>query len=53
VYTTVIGKITKQKLDIDQDWAGRIVMFPNELAHTVYPFFTSDEHRISVAGNVV
>lgn len=53
VYTTVIGKITKQKLDIDQDWAGRIIMFPNELAHTVYPFFTSDEHRISVAGNLV
>lgn len=53
VYTTIIGKITKQKLDIDQDWVGRIIMFPNELIHTVYPFFTSDDYRISVAGNIV
>lgn len=53
VYTTIVGRITKQKFEVDQDWAGRIVMFPNELVHTVYPFFTSDNYRISIAGNII
>jgi hypothetical protein len=52
VYSSILGNIINEKLEIDQDWAGRIVMFPSKLLHTVYPFFTSDEYRISVAGNI-
>ena len=52
VYSSILGNIINEKLEIDQDWAGRIVMFPSKLLHTVYPFFTSDDYRISVAGNI-
>jgi len=27
-------------------------MFPAKLLHIVYPFFTSDGYRISIAGNL-
>jgi len=27
-------------------------MFPSQLIHAVYPFYTSDEYRISVSGNI-
>ncbi len=52
VYSSILGNIINEKLEIDQDWVGRIVMFPSKLLHTVYPFFTSDDYRISVAGNI-
>jgi len=29
-----------------------LVLFPAHLSHTVYPFYTSDEERISIAGNL-
>ena len=29
-----------------------LILFPSSLAHTVYPFYTSDEERISIAGNL-
>ena len=28
-------------------------MFPSLLSHNVNPFYTSDEYRISIAGNLV
>jgi hypothetical protein len=52
VYSSILGNIINEKLEVDQDWAGRIAMFPSKLLHTVYPFFTSDEYRISIAGNL-
>ena len=29
-----------------------LILFPSSLGHTVYPFYTSDEERISIAGNL-
>lgn len=29
-----------------------LILFPSDLSHTVYPFFTSDEERISISGNL-
>ena len=46
------GEIITHRLNIDKTWEGKIVMFPSYLMHTVYPFFTSDEYRISIAGNI-
>ena len=31
---------------------GRIAIFPSNFYHMVYPFYTSDEYRISISGNV-
>ena len=29
-----------------------LILFPSHLFHTVYPFYTSDEERISISGNL-
>lgn len=52
VYSSILGNIINEKLEVTNGWEGRIVMFPSKLLHTVYPFFTSDNYRISVAGNI-
>lgn len=31
----------------------KIIFFPAQLKHWVYPFYTSDEERISVSGNII
>jgi len=36
----------------DKRYEGKICLFPAFLHHSVFPFYTSDEYRISVAGNV-
>ena len=51
-HTTNLGRIQGHPLTIDKFWEGNMVMFPAEMRHVVYPFFTSDDYRISVAGNV-
>ena len=30
----------------------KIIMFPAGLNHVVYPFYTSDDYRITISGNV-
>ena len=52
VYNTVLGKIVNTPLFVESGWEGKIVMFPSELLHIVYPFQTSDDYRISIAGNL-
>jgi hypothetical protein len=39
-------------LDVDYRWEGTIAMFPSNLQHQVFPFYTSDEERITIAGNL-
>jgi hypothetical protein len=51
-YTTILGEIKIQKLDICKEWEGTMILFPAGLRHTVYPFYTSDDIRVSVAGNL-
>jgi len=51
VYTDVLGKISTHPLPIDKKWEGKICVFPAELYHQVYPFYTSAGLRISLAGN--
>ncbi len=52
VYNTAVGKIANCPLFVESGWEGRIVMFPSQLLHIVYPFQTSDDYRISIAGNL-
>ena len=52
VYTNFLGKIVHSALNVDKSWEGTIVMFPSSLNHIVYPFYTSDKYRISIAGNL-
>ena len=52
VYTTALGNIVNMPLFVESGWEGRIVMFPAKLLHMVYPFQTTDDYRISIAGNL-
>tara|TARA_B100002019_G_C21040096_1_gene484064 strand:- start:30 stop:752 length:723 start_codon:yes stop_codon:yes gene_type:complete len=40
-------------LNVDKSYVGKVLLFPATLSHMVYPFFTSDDIRITVSGNIV
>jgi hypothetical protein len=44
--------IDQRDLGIDKSKEGYVAIFPSTLDHLVYPFYSSDEYRITVAGNV-
>jgi hypothetical protein len=47
-----IGQIVSHAIPADNEWEGKMALFPASLNHQVYPFYTSDEYRISISGNV-
>lgn len=51
-YSTFDGRIIATPIYVDKTMEGTVTMFPGSLTHCVYPFFTSDSERISIAGNV-
>lgn len=53
VYVNSIGQVTTKQLHVDKSFEGKIMLFPAKMMHCVYPFYTSNEYRISVAGNVM
>lgn len=40
------------QIGVSKNMEGHIIMFDSTLKHLVYPFFTSEEFRISLAGNL-
>ena len=48
-----LGGIQTANLPVDKTWEYKTALFPSSLLHGVYPFYTSDEYRISVSGNFV
>ena len=51
-YTNILGQLQHYTLDVDKSFEGNMAIFPSHLNHSVNPFYTSDEYRISVAGNI-
>jgi hypothetical protein len=51
-YNGFNGKQITKIIDIDKTVEGKTLMFANSFMHLVYPFYTSDEYRISLAGNI-
>lgn len=51
IYTDSLGKISSHTLPVDRKFEGVIAVFPSDLYHQVYPFYSSDGVRVSVAGN--
>mgnify|MGYP002624962770 FL=1 len=47
-----LGQITSHAIAADNEWEGKIALFPASLNHQVYPFYTSDEYRVSISGNI-
>lgn len=52
-YNTVISGIETEIIYTDKQSEGKMIMFPSQIKHCVNPFYTSDEFRISVAGNLL
>ena len=51
-YTNIIGNIEQYAINLTKEDEGKIIFFPAKLPHTVYPFFDSDDVRISISGNI-
>ena len=51
-YRNIVGNPVKYAYYLDQSYEGTMILFPSSLQHSVYPFYNSDEDRISVAGNI-
>lgn len=52
LYTNVFGEIREAEFPVDESYEGTIFLFPASFTHTVYPFSTSDDYRISISGNL-
>jgi hypothetical protein len=48
-----VGGISELKIIVDKSKEGHMIIFPASLRHSVNPFYTSDEYRISISGNLV
>jgi hypothetical protein len=51
LYTDILGILRDETINCDKSLEGTMLMFPSRLHHTVYPFYTSDDYRISISGN--
>ena len=52
LYTDSTGQIRNHTIHADQYWQGRMIMFPSKMIHQVYPFYSSQDQRKSVSGNL-
>lgn len=53
VYNGVTGVNLRNKISLNRDSEGTIIMFPSKLVHCTYPHYNTTENRISVAGNII
>ena len=51
-YTDSMGQISHELIPVDETYEAVICIFPAKMNHQVYPFYTSDDYRISVSGNI-
>ena len=47
-----LGKIQMWPLEVDKSFEGKIIFFPATQVHEVFPFYTSNDYRITVSGNI-
>tara|TARA_Y100000401_G_scaffold66780_1_gene53386 strand:+ start:2877 stop:3440 length:564 start_codon:yes stop_codon:yes gene_type:complete len=52
-YLDILGQIHTYLYPLSPQYEGKIVMFSASQNHQVYPFYTSDETRISISGNLI
>lgn len=51
-YNNILGELYHYHIPADKTMKNKMFIFPATLNHSVSPFYTSDEYRISVSGNV-
>jgi hypothetical protein len=55
LFQFVMGSSTElyvHPLPVDKEWEQTMIVFPANLYHTVYPFYSSNDYRISISGNI-
>jgi hypothetical protein len=52
-YTGCLGDQYQHHLNADATWRNRMALFPSRLNHCVYPFYNTDQVRISASGNLL
>ena len=52
-YTDPYGNIAGRPFFLDKKDCGKFVIFKSNMPHSVYPFYTSDEYRVSISGNLI
>ena len=51
VYSNGSG-LVHEVIDVGKTMEGYMAIFPSSLNHIVYPFYTSDDYRITISGNI-
>ena len=51
-YVNILGHLNHYIIKMGKEIEGNICLFPSQLNHCVYPFFESEEKRITISGNV-
>ena len=52
LYIDSLGQIQTHQVKVDKSFEGKILFFNAKQNHCVYPFYTSDDYRITISGNV-
>lgn len=50
-YANIFGEPCEYVIPADNTMENFALLFPSNLKHAVYPFYTSDDYRISISGN--
>ena len=50
--SNILGNIKTFSYLLTPDYEGTMLFFPAALRHCVYPFYNTDEPRISISGNI-
>ena len=51
-YLSIVGDQLHHTIAVDKSMEGTLIMFPANLKHCVYPFYTTENRRISISGNI-
>ena len=53
LYTDILGQIQLKEYKLTKDDEGTILFFPSKLRHQVYPFYDTNDVRITISGNIL
>jgi len=51
-YTDALGRIKTYTIPVDNTFENKMIVFPGNMTHSVNPFYTSDDYRVCVSGNI-
>lgn len=52
LFTDSLGKISHHGFNLEPEDEGTLLLFNSQMNHCVYPFYLSNQERISVSGNI-